>query len=256
MAQIVTITNPLTGQPAQVDQLDHTAQQIDDAIARALPGGSIDTLLSGKAPAGYGLGETTPTTVSDPDTITKTGLYITSGDKLPSQLTYKGNCLIYHESYSSNYAFQEIKLLGATNGGSYKGTRVFRYKENGVWAEWEWENPPMNIGVEYRTTERYKGKPVYIKAVDTGALPNATFKSVAASFPNANAIVDYGGEAYQDADHFIPLPCLKYGVDSYNNEKGVQVTISNGYGITIATTTDFSSFTKSSVWVKYTKSTD
>ena len=42
MAKIVTITNPLTGQPAQVDQLDHTAQQIDDAIARALPGGAID----------------------------------------------------------------------------------------------------------------------------------------------------------------------------------------------------------------------
>ena len=42
MAQIVTITNPLTGQPAQVDQLDHTAQQIDDAVARALPGGAID----------------------------------------------------------------------------------------------------------------------------------------------------------------------------------------------------------------------
>lgn len=50
MAQIVTITNPLTGQPAQVDQLEHTAQQIDDAIARALPGGNIDTILSLKAP--------------------------------------------------------------------------------------------------------------------------------------------------------------------------------------------------------------
>ena len=51
MAQIVTITNPLTGQPAQVDQLDHTAQQIDDAIARALPGGAIDTTLQKKATA-------------------------------------------------------------------------------------------------------------------------------------------------------------------------------------------------------------
>ena len=48
MAQIVTITNPLTGQPAQVDQLDHTAQQIDDAIARALPGGAIDIALQNK----------------------------------------------------------------------------------------------------------------------------------------------------------------------------------------------------------------
>lgn len=49
MAQIVTITNPLTGQPAQVDQLDHTAQEIDDAIARALPGGDIDIALQNKA---------------------------------------------------------------------------------------------------------------------------------------------------------------------------------------------------------------
>lgn len=32
MAKIVTITNPLTGQPAQVDQLEHTAQQIDDGL--------------------------------------------------------------------------------------------------------------------------------------------------------------------------------------------------------------------------------
>lgn len=51
MAQIVTITNPLTGQPAQVDQLEHTAQQIDDATARALEGGAIDQLLAGKASA-------------------------------------------------------------------------------------------------------------------------------------------------------------------------------------------------------------
>ena len=48
MAKITTITNPLTGQPAQVDQLDHTAQQIDDAIARALPGGAIDIALQKK----------------------------------------------------------------------------------------------------------------------------------------------------------------------------------------------------------------
>lgn len=51
MAQIVTITNPITGQPAQVDQLDHTAQEIDDGISRALPGGAIDIALQNKASA-------------------------------------------------------------------------------------------------------------------------------------------------------------------------------------------------------------
>ena len=56
MAQIVTITNPLTGQPAQVDQLDHTAQEIDDAIARALPGGAIDITLQKKLDTASGAG--------------------------------------------------------------------------------------------------------------------------------------------------------------------------------------------------------
>ena len=32
MAKIVEVTNPVTGQPTQVDQLDHTAQQIDDGL--------------------------------------------------------------------------------------------------------------------------------------------------------------------------------------------------------------------------------
>ena len=246
MAQIVTITNPLTGQPTQVDQLEHTAQQIDDAIARALPGGAIDTLLANKAPAGYGLGGgATIPEVNDANTVLNTGWYaISSMANCP--FTYG---LLRVEKWYDACIFQTAYEMGS-------GNVVQRRKQNSEWKPWEYVNPPTTIGVEYRTTERYKGKPVYIKAVDTGTLPNATFKSVAASFPNANAIVDYGGEAYQDGDHFIPLPCLKYGSDRYNNEKGVQVTLSNGYDIIIATMTDFSSFTSSSVWVKYTKSTD
>ncbi len=34
--------------------------------------------------------------------------------------------------------------------------------------ETEWINPPMIPGVEYRTTERYNGKPVYTKFIDYG----------------------------------------------------------------------------------------
>lgn len=32
---------------------------------------------------------------------------------------------------------------------------------DGVWSEWEIDNPPMEPGKEYRTTERWEGKPVY-----------------------------------------------------------------------------------------------
>lgn len=34
------------------------------------------------------------------------------------------------------------------------------------WNPLEWVNPPMDAGVEYRTTERYKGKPVYRKLIE------------------------------------------------------------------------------------------
>lgn len=38
----------------------------------------------------------------------------------------------------------------------------------------EWLNPPMVSEGEYRTTERWAGKPVYTKIVPFGSLPNAT----------------------------------------------------------------------------------
>ena len=103
MAQIVTITNPLTGQPAQVDQLEHTAQEIDDAIARALPGGAIDTALQNK--------------------------------------------------------------LGGIESTEYPGC-YYRMVSGVV----EWFNPPMNPDKEYRTTERYQGKPVYVRTKEISAL--------------------------------------------------------------------------------------
>lgn len=45
-----------------------------------------------------------------------------------------------------------------------------RRKINGVWSPWEWVNPPMELGYEYRTTERFMGKPVYRKAVELGRI--------------------------------------------------------------------------------------
>lgn len=41
-----------------------------------------------------------------------------------------------------------------------------------------WLNAPMNVGVEYRTTEQFLGKAVYVKVFDFGALPNSTYKYI------------------------------------------------------------------------------
>lgn len=48
MATIVEMINPLTGLPEQVDKLDHTAQEIDDAVGRSLPGAAIDAAINAK----------------------------------------------------------------------------------------------------------------------------------------------------------------------------------------------------------------
>lgn len=50
---------------------------------------------------------------------------------------------------------------------------------NGVWQPLEWGNPPMDMGVEYRTTERWDGNAVYTKAFLYGAMPNNAIVGVA-----------------------------------------------------------------------------
>lgn len=57
----------------------------------------------------------------------------------------------------------------------------------------EWVNPPLALGVEYRTTERYLGKPVYVKAVNFGSGPNAATKTVAHGVGNIDKTIRVWG---------------------------------------------------------------
>lgn len=81
---------------------------------------------------------------------------------------YTYTCTLYN-------AFQGYATL---EGITYSGICVQMHKHDGVWSEAEWVNPPMAPGAEYRTTERWNGKPVYTKLVALGTLPNATEKWV------------------------------------------------------------------------------
>ena len=95
------------------------------------------------------------------------------------------NCPIGPEK-SSTFSLEVISLGG---GGqilqrltmcSDLATVYERQYYGGKWVvPWECVNPPMALGVEYRTKERYNGKAVYTKLVSLGNLPNATRKQVA-----------------------------------------------------------------------------
>lgn len=65
------------------------------------------------------------------------------------------------------------KKMDATESTDYPGC-YYRMSNNVK----EWLNPPMVVGTEYCTTERYKNKPVYAKVVDCGTLPNTGQKDV------------------------------------------------------------------------------
>lgn len=63
---------------------------------------------------------------------------------------------------------------------NYGADIMYRSLVDGEWQPWEWANPPMDLGVEYRTTERLMGKVVYTKLIYIGTGPNNTHKNVSA----------------------------------------------------------------------------
>lgn len=71
------------------------------------------------------------------------------------------------------------------------GNVCHRMYFNSEWQPWVWDNPPMVVGVEYRTADRMNGKPVYTQAIDFGALPNTTIKKVEHAIADISSIVDY-----------------------------------------------------------------
>lgn len=68
---------------------------------------------------------------------------------------------------------------------------AFRFCNNGVWGPWEYLNPLLSLGVEYRTTERYGGSPVYVKAVDCGQIADG--KEVQHGIADINIVIRYQG---------------------------------------------------------------
>ena len=187
--------------------------------------------VSGVAPAGYGLGETSPyiakTSESgeyDANLISKSCFFAAKTN------TPTGDwCYGFHVNRIDSKAFQ-LMTDELTNNKEF----AIRKKNGGTWGPWEWVNPPMQLGVEYRTVERYNGKPVYAKLLNFGALPNSTSKSFAHGISSLGYVVDIYGQGVAGQD-------VKVSVDTTN--------------ITITSTSNLSAVTAYPV-IKYTKTTD
>lgn len=107
----------------------------------------------------------------DLNTVKENGWYsyATSAGVTNSPKDYAS--ILFVESYhTADRCKQTVTLMDGNN------TTIVRAYYDGSWGEWEYVNPPMTTGVEFRTTERYNGNAVYTKLVYCGYLPNNSRK--------------------------------------------------------------------------------
>jgi hypothetical protein len=121
------------------------------------------------APSGYGLGSAQPPVAEDLNKTLKNGFYFIWSGTQNAPFTH-GAVLV------SNYDSSEIvQYVMNTHSGMFMIRRTL--DGGATWTE-EWAIPAMFTGVEYRTTERWKGKAVYTKLLDFETLPNTATKTV------------------------------------------------------------------------------
>lgn len=161
----------------------------------------IDWSPSAFAPSGFGLGEQSGKYCTDCNTATNVGFYALSGADC---VNYPP--LILNAQYGRmrverriNYVFQEVQ---------FNTMFAVRHSPDGgtSWAPWEYVNPPMEYGKEYRTTKRHKGKPVYALMLPGGTLAGKSTFSISLSDRNIAEFAD-GRYAYGDAipaEHDMP----------------------------------------------------
>ena len=214
----------------------------------------LDTALQKKAPAGYGWGDANNYTFYTNDEFKEWFMQNAAPKCFRNTFAasvYIGDIYNYRMLIiaSGDYSTSGIVILGYTYNGHELRATINDY---GIWGPWEWVNPPMEPGKEYRTTERYLGKPVYAQLFSIGACAAGSsvnlYKRVGTL--NTDKIVSYCGYAANCA-----LPYFVRDA-TYNIMVAVQ-KVEGKFDLGIGLTTGTSvSFAESYVAVKYTKTTD
>ena len=167
---------------------------------------SLARLDTDFAPSGLGLGmqlaqTSVLTDLNNPHCLTGYYSYTTNTANLPSDI-FGGGFVLVENHIADSVVYQTV-----VNNSPYVVCKRRYY--NGTWTEWEWVNPPMTTGIEYRTTERWNGKPVYTALINCGKFPSVGTNTVSHGL-SASQIVRCVGTA----DYFgIVLPYT----DSTNN---------------------------------------
>lgn len=162
-----------------VSELPYPDESLSVA-GKAADAAATGEALAIKAPAGYGINNDfkTVSTTAALDSYSTCGwvrfVNLTTDDLLMGCRTAVIRIDSCTNSVGNESLFQTAYLVGGT---AQSVGVISRCCNGGAWQPWEWVNPPMELGVEYRTTERWNGKPVYTMMANIGALPNNTGKT-------------------------------------------------------------------------------
>ena len=170
---------------------------------------TVAAALSNKAPAGYGFGDAIQeiaTTSAEESYETYCAKVDAVLDEMPgktAKLVRAYPPAVYGKAgttvsllYKSDANYAVLSNIGSADT-DLCGWRMIKLKKSSsdpsAWQPFEWEHPPMQLGVEYRTVERYNGKPIHIKAVSLGLLENNTSKSVEHGISDFESCVECSG---------------------------------------------------------------
>lgn len=175
----------------------------------------------GAAPAGYGLGEEIPRQTAW-NSQARSGFYKSSNNSPDGTIWYGVTCS------SSSARMAQIAFSSKYDNGLIEARR---YKNgNSDIGEWEYVNPPMVEGVEYRTTERWNGKPVYTKLIYCGALETGKTVSFALDSGEAAGVIRYSGLVCDDLKRIsFNLPLGDTGIEVDSGTQSISIINGNNW---------------------------
>ena len=198
LAALTQRVNEITAPPDDYYTHRFSGEEIDNAVDRveATPGsGAITAGDIGAAPSGFGLGAV-PTLIKDFNEAIKPGWYQVDSNTVNGPNIHA----VYHDIGSvfvTRHGDRIIQMFfGYAPGGIvYVHWLLRAISGDRIPGPWEWVNPPLVTGEEYRTVARYRGNPVYEKLVNFGTLPNASKSTVSHGISDLNECFYVGGTA-------------------------------------------------------------
>lgn len=181
----------------------------------------------GAAPAGYGLGGDGSITLR---TLAEVDAFKVSGWRRVVLDTGNIGGSAYGTLFcdaGDRYITQTFEFYYALYGG-YVSLKRVRVHDEPAWKEWEWVNPPMIPGTEYRTTERNDGDVVYAKSVRYSIPDSIGDASGATVIDIPHGISDFGHIVRCDARsgaYTLPSMTSAGGSTSVNTVTGTNIKL-------------------------------